>query len=76
MTLARKARLGFLGAGWWATANYIPLLAKRDDFDSNISTASEKHTDHGNQGQENRYHGIIAYHRVRRRRPSHATASC
>jgi predicted dehydrogenase len=30
---ARKARLGFIGAGWWATANYIPLLAKRDDVE-------------------------------------------
>ncbi len=29
----RKARLGFLGAGWWATANYMPLLAKRDDVE-------------------------------------------
>ena len=25
----RKARLGFIGAGWWATAYYIPLLAAR-----------------------------------------------
>src|SRR5262245_62713014 len=31
--MARKARLGFIGAGWWATANYIPLLAKRDDVE-------------------------------------------
>jgi predicted dehydrogenase len=29
----RKARLGFIGAGWWATANYIPLLAARDDVE-------------------------------------------
>ena len=29
----KKARLGFIGAGWWATANYIPLLAKRDDVE-------------------------------------------
>jgi predicted dehydrogenase len=28
-----KARLGFIGAGWWATANYIPLLAGRDDVE-------------------------------------------
>jgi predicted dehydrogenase len=33
MTTARKARLGVIGAGWWATANYIPLLAKRDDVE-------------------------------------------
>src|SRR5262245_12391970 len=31
--MTRKARLGFLGAGWWATANYIPLLARRDDVE-------------------------------------------
>src|SRR5262245_1300090 len=29
----RKARLGFVGAGWWATANYMPLLARRDDVE-------------------------------------------
>src|SRR3954447_24014176 len=29
----RKARLGFIGAGWWATANYIPLLAARADVE-------------------------------------------
>src|SRR5262245_37750365 len=29
----KKARLGFIGAGWWATANYMPLLAKRDDVE-------------------------------------------
>src|SRR4051794_14011430 len=33
MTTGRKARLGIIGAGWWATANYIPLLAKRDDVE-------------------------------------------
>src|SRR5262245_10239889 len=34
MTNARsKARLGFLGAGWWATANHMPVLAKRDDVE-------------------------------------------
>ncbi|MBY0227811.1 MAG: Gfo/Idh/MocA family oxidoreductase, partial [Gemmataceae bacterium] len=29
----RKARIGVIGAGWWATANYIPLLAARDDVE-------------------------------------------
>jgi predicted dehydrogenase len=29
----RKVRLGFLGAGWWATANHMPLLAQRDDVE-------------------------------------------
>jgi predicted dehydrogenase len=33
MTTPRKARLGFLGAGWWATANHMPLLAARDDVE-------------------------------------------
>ena len=28
-----KVRLGFLGAGWWATANHMPLLAGRDDVE-------------------------------------------
>ncbi|MBI4220066.1 MAG: Gfo/Idh/MocA family oxidoreductase [Chloroflexi bacterium] len=29
----RKARLGFIGAGWWATSNHIPVLRKRDDVE-------------------------------------------
>ena len=33
MTATRRARLGFIGAGWWATANYIPLLSARDDVE-------------------------------------------
>jgi predicted dehydrogenase len=33
MTARRKVRVGFLGAGWWATANYMPLLAQRDDVE-------------------------------------------
>ena len=28
-----KVRLGFIGAGWWATANHIPVLAQRDDVE-------------------------------------------
>ena len=28
-----KARLGFIGAGWWATANHMPVLAARDDVE-------------------------------------------
>lgn len=31
--MARKVRLGFIGAGWWATANHIPVLAQRDDVE-------------------------------------------
>jgi predicted dehydrogenase len=30
---SRKARLGFIGAGWWATANHMPILAQRDDVE-------------------------------------------
>ena len=33
MTVQRKVRLGFLGAGWWATANHMPILARRDDVE-------------------------------------------
>ena len=29
----RKARIGFIGAGWWATANHMPALAARDDVE-------------------------------------------
>src|SRR5437762_1763419 len=28
-----KLRLGLIGAGWWATANHLPLLAARDDVE-------------------------------------------
>ena len=28
-----KARVGFIGAGWWATANHMPLLAAREDVE-------------------------------------------
>src|SRR5262245_23890715 len=28
-----RVRLGFLGAGWWATANHMPLLAARDEVE-------------------------------------------
>jgi predicted dehydrogenase len=33
MGTAKKVRLGFLGAGWWATANHMPILARRDDVE-------------------------------------------
>ena len=29
----RKARIGFIGAGWWATANHMPAFAARDDVE-------------------------------------------
>jgi len=28
-----KVRLGFIGAGWWATSNHMPILAARDDVE-------------------------------------------
>jgi len=28
-----KVRVGFIGAGWWATANHLPLLRNRDDVE-------------------------------------------
>jgi predicted dehydrogenase len=28
-----KIRLGFIGAGWWATTNHMPILSKRDDVE-------------------------------------------
>ncbi len=33
MPANRKARLGFIGAGWWATSNHMPILAERDDVE-------------------------------------------
>lgn len=30
---AQRVRLGFIGAGWWATVNHMPLLAARDDVE-------------------------------------------
>ena len=29
----KKIRLGFIGAGWWATTNHMPLLASREDVE-------------------------------------------
>jgi predicted dehydrogenase len=31
--MSKRARLGFIGAGWWATSNHMPLLAERDDVE-------------------------------------------
>ncbi len=31
MSAQKKARLGFIGAGWWATSNHMPVFAERDD---------------------------------------------
>ena len=32
-TTPKKIRLGFIGAGWWATSNHMPVLAQRDDVE-------------------------------------------
>lgn len=29
--MSKKVRIGFIGAGWWATTNHIPLLAQHPD---------------------------------------------
>jgi predicted dehydrogenase len=29
----RKARIGFIGAGWWATTNHMPIFAARADVE-------------------------------------------
>ncbi len=31
--MAGKARIGLIGAGWWATANHLPILAARSDVE-------------------------------------------
>lgn len=28
-----KVRIGFIGAGWWATTNHMPILARREDVE-------------------------------------------
>jgi predicted dehydrogenase len=33
MITMATARLGFIGAGWWATANHMPILKQRDDVE-------------------------------------------
>src|SRR5688572_29891102 len=29
----RRARIGVIGAGWWAVSNHLPILAGRDDVE-------------------------------------------
>ena len=31
--MSGKVRIGFIGAGWWATSNHMPVLAARDDVE-------------------------------------------
>ena len=33
MNTQDKVRLGFIGAGWWATSNHMPVFAARDDVE-------------------------------------------
>ena len=33
MSAQKKARLGFIGAGWWATSNHMPVFAAREDVE-------------------------------------------
>ena len=33
MSTQDKVRLGFIGAGWWATSNHMPVFAARDDVE-------------------------------------------
>src|SRR5262245_7577587 len=33
MASGSKVRLGFIGCGWWATANHMPILAAREDVE-------------------------------------------
>ncbi len=30
---AKKARIGFIGAGWWATSNHMPVFSSREDVE-------------------------------------------
>tara|TARA_B100000676_G_scaffold313300_1_gene393155 strand:+ start:3870 stop:4931 length:1062 start_codon:yes stop_codon:yes gene_type:complete len=31
--MSSKAKIGLIGAGWWATANHLPVLVERDDIE-------------------------------------------
>jgi predicted dehydrogenase len=33
MTESSKSKIGLIGAGWWATANHLPVLVERDDIE-------------------------------------------
>lgn len=33
MTESLKSKIGLIGAGWWATANHLPVLVERDDIE-------------------------------------------
>ena len=31
--MTNKAKVGVIGAGWWATTNHLPILKKREDIE-------------------------------------------
>ena len=31
--MTSKAKIGLIGAGWWATSNHLPVLEERDDIE-------------------------------------------
>ncbi|HCK09105.1 MAG TPA: oxidoreductase [Candidatus Latescibacteria bacterium] len=31
--VSNKVKIGFIGAGWWATSNHLPILVDRDDVE-------------------------------------------
>ena len=33
MTESSRSKIGLIGAGWWATANHLPVLVERDDIE-------------------------------------------
>jgi len=35
-----KARIGFIGTGWWATANHLPVLRKRADEEGDVELSA------------------------------------
>jgi predicted dehydrogenase len=44
-----KVRLGFIGAGWWATTNHMPLLSRRDDVEMVAVCGADPELLHGVQ---------------------------
>ena len=36
----KKARIGFIGTGWWATANHLPLLKQRAEEHGDVELAA------------------------------------
>ena len=31
--MTSRAKIGLIGAGWWATSNHLPVLYERDDIE-------------------------------------------